>query len=80
MCFPNVGVLQDVTKQEILFFETETNQLVQISHCNRNHWICVSNVGCKPGIVVFDSMCTGDVSIDMKEAIASILHTSVGIP
>jgi len=69
-----------VTKQKILSFETETNQLVQISHCNKNYWICVSNVGCKPEIVVFDSMRTGDVSIDMKEPIASILHTSVGIP
>ena len=34
-------------------------------------------MGCKPGIVeVFDSMRAGVVTIDVKEAIASILHTS----
>ena len=34
-------------------------------------------MGCKPGIVeVFDSMRTGTVCNDVREAIASILHTS----
>lgn len=75
--FPNVGGLQDVTKQDTLSFEKEEGEFVQILHCNENHWICVSNVGCKPGVVeVFDSMRTGSVSSDVKEAIASILLTS----
>ena len=78
--FPNVGGLQDVTKQgsrHSISFEKETGEFIQILHCNRNHWICISNVGCKPGIVkVFDSMHTGTVCNDLRETIASILHTS----
>ena len=42
--FPNVGGLQDVTKQDTLSFEKETGEFVQILHCNKNHWICVSNI------------------------------------
>ena len=78
--FPNVGGLQDVTKQgsrHFISFEKETGEFIQILHCNRNHWICISNVGCKPGIVkVFDSMHTGTACNDLRETIASILHTS----
>ena len=39
--------------------------------------ICISNLGCKPGVVeVFDSMCTCEISIEVKEGIASIMCSS----
>ena len=75
--FPNVGGLQDVTRLDTLTFEKELGDFVQILNSNGNHWICISNLGCKPGVVeVFDSMRTGEISIEVKEGIASIMCSS----
>ena len=53
------------------------NDFVQILNCTRNHWICISTVGCQPGKVnVFDSMRTGDIPQSTKEAVASLLCTT----
>ena len=39
--FPNVGGLQDVTKQDTLSIEKETGEFILILHCNGNHWLCI---------------------------------------
>ena len=75
--YPHVQGMQDCMMSDTLNFEPPNSDFVQILNCARNHWICVSTVGCQPGrINVFDSMCTGDIPLGTKEAIASLLCTA----
>ena len=63
-----------MTRLDTLTFEKELGDFVQILNSNGNHWICISNLGCKPGVVeVFDSMCTGEISIEVEEGIILLL-------
>ena len=49
---------------------------VQILHVSGNHWLTVSNIGCKPAHVnVYDSLLTGYLDTHAKQQIASILFT-----
>ena len=70
--------MQECMLSDALNFEP-LNDFVQILNCTRNHWsgICISTVGCQPGKVnMFDSMCTGDIPLSTKEAVASLLCTT----
>ena len=54
--YPHVQGMQECMLSDTLNFEP-LNDFVQILNCTRNHWICISTVGCQPGKVnVFDSM------------------------
>ena len=54
---PHVGGLQTTTKGEVLSFDIESGEFVQILNIARSHWITVSTIGCSPGVVnVFDSL------------------------
>ena len=35
--------------QEKLLWNDDSSNFVQIVNISRNHWVCVSNIGCKPG-------------------------------
>ena len=50
---------------------------MQILNIHDTHWIYVTNVGSKPNEVkVYDSMCTGDIPMNTKEVIASLIRLS----
>ena len=73
---PHVGGLQTTTKGEVLSFDIESGEFVQILNIARSHWITVSTIGCSPGVVnVFDSLPNIDLPIRGKEQIASIICT-----
>ena len=39
--------LQDVMLSRTLSFSPEHGEFIQLIHSNENHWVCVSNIGCK---------------------------------
>ena len=74
--YPKVGGLQVTTRGEVLSFDVETGEFVQILNFSGVHWIMISESGCLPGEVnVFDSMPSADLPKRAKEQIASIICT-----
>lgn len=68
--------LQDVMLSRTLSFSPEHGEFIQLIHSNENHWVCVSNIGCKSQVLkVYDSAQTGDLSIDALESIAAIIQS-----
>lgn len=81
----NVGVLMlrnmhglyDVTLGRTLSFPSQKEPYVQILNCSQCHWICVSNIGCKPNSVkAYDSLLTKEISTSVQESIAVLLSSS----
>jgi Ulp1 family protease len=73
--FPHIGGLQDVILRRTLCFDCDGTPFVQILNTKESHWICVTNIGCKPNSIrVYDSMKTGDVPLQTKECIAALLN------
>ena len=74
--FPEVCGLHDVGKMQTGTFEQERSEFVQILHCYESHWVLATNINCKEKqINIYDSNHSGDVSLDTKEAIASMIKT-----
>ena len=68
--------MQDINNLDTLSFSTIDGELVQILNCHNRHWVCVSTVGCRAGVInVFDSMHTRDVPMKTKVSIASMMTT-----
>ena len=68
--------LQDVMLSRTLLFSPEHGKFIQLIHSNENHWVCVSNIGCKSQVLkVYDSARTGDLSINALESIAAIIQS-----
>ena len=60
--YPRVGGLQITTRGEVLSFDIETAEFVQILNISGVHWITISTIGCSPGdINIFDSLPTIDL-------------------
>ena len=75
--FPKVGGLHDVGKMQTGTFEQEHSEFVQVLHCYESHWVLATNKNCKEKqIIIYDSNRSGDVSLDTKEAIASMIKIS----
>ena len=73
--FPSTCGLQDVGLSRTLAFQPETKQFIQVLNCRDSHWVCASNIGCKPNVIkIYDSMRTGDLSSSTKDDIATILQ------
>ena len=74
--YPHVGGLQITTRGEVLSFDIETAEFVQILNISGVHWITISTIGCSPGdINIFDSLPTIDLPKRAKEQIAAIVCT-----
>lgn len=75
--FPGQNGLQDtlVLNKKLLWSSNPTD-FIQIVNLNNQHWICISNIGCLPGVVdVFDSIPSYSVgSSSLKSQVAAILR------
>ena len=41
-------------------FEIQEREFVQILHCNSDHWLTISTIGCKPSeVFMYDSLYSG---------------------
>ena len=48
--------------------------IVQILNVANKHWVCISNINCKPNTVkVYDSQPLGDLPLSVKEVIAALI-------
>ena len=76
--FPDTLGLQDVGRALTCnFAEEEEGEFVQIINCFDDHWVCVTNKNCKQNeVTVYDSMHTGDLCLNEKEAVTSLVRTS----
>ena len=73
---PYIRGLESVSLGETLAFSVQRGDFVQILNVSNTHWITISNIGCKPGIVnIYDSIPNNSLSSRTKEQIAAILFT-----
>ena len=74
---PHIGGLESVALGQTLAFTVQHGEFVQILNVSNNHWITISNIGCKSGhINVYDSMGTNCVPPRTKEQVAAILFSN----
>ena len=67
--------LQDVSHSRTLSFQPEVKPFVQVLNCRDSHWLCATNIGCKPNVVrVYDSMTTGDVTTSTLQLCCRVLR------
>ena len=73
---PHMAGLQNTLLQQVGCFDVlGEKQFVQVLHVNKNHWITISNVGCKAASIrVFDSLNLSLSPTEIK-VIAEILYT-----
>ena len=77
IAYPYVRGLQDPILGETLAFKIQKEEFVQIVNVSQNHWITISTINCKPGIVsVYDSLPSCDVPKRTKEQIAALLFST----
>ena len=73
--FPCYEGLEDTTIGLHLQFSIHRNDFVQVLHDGHNHWVCISNIGCKGSEVnYYDSMFTGSLKPCVKKQIASLVY------
>ena len=76
--FPGVQGLSCPLTQSRLQYDTE-KEFVQICHIRNNHWIVISNILSKPGVVhVFDSVYT-DIDLNTEALICSMFEQPIEI-
>jgi hypothetical protein len=75
--YPHVGGLQTVLVFEATInIGTPVSQCVQLLLIGNNHWVCCSNLGCKPNqIQVFDSALVKADSPKLKKQLTRLVHT-----
>lgn len=75
--YPLIGGLQPTILGETLNFEVQRREFVQVLNVYGSHWLTVSNVFCRPGVInIYDSISNCALSSQTKRQIASILMTS----
>ena len=76
MSYPHIGGLQDTALAETLSFDIQRGEFVQVLNVSGCHWITVSTIGCRPGVVkIYDSIPSCCVPARTKEQIAAIIFT-----
>ena len=71
------GLQDTLVLKELAVYKSSKENFIQILNVNASHWVCISNKGLPPGIVVvFDSMpsYTKD-STCLQKQVSVILHT-----
>ena len=76
--YPSQNGLQDTLfLAEYYTWTAGAADFVQIINLSRNHWVCVSNINCPPGMVdVYDSILAYSTgSVALRKQVAAILKT-----
>ena len=72
--YPHIGGLQDTVLAETLAFDIQRGEFVQVLNICRNHWITVTNINCKAGIIaIYDSVPSGRVPSRTRDQIAAMI-------
>ena len=55
-------------------FTIMTGEFIQILHTGNQHWVCVSSVGCLPGMVnLYDSLFHDIIETEVEEQVKSMM-------
>ena len=74
--YPHIGGLQTTAHSEVLAFDVETGEFVQIINVSNSYWITIANFGCPPAeFDIFDSLPNVDLPKRNKEQIAVLICT-----
>lgn len=76
---PLIDGFQRTTLGPARNFDIVNGEFVQILHTGSDHWVCVSSVGCQPGIVhLFDSLYNNVILSEVEEQIQDMLGGKLG--
>ena len=69
------------TLGQVRNFSMVSSEFVQILHTGNVHWVCVSSVGCLPGMVnLYDSLFHDIIELEVEEQIHNLMGASfIGI-
>ena len=71
ICREILGEIRQLT----FLMDNRDDLVVQVLHDGHNHWVCISNIGCKVSEVnYYDSMFTGSLKPCVKKQIASLVY------
>ena len=75
--YPHIEGLQNPLLAQTLEFETCRGRFVQVLNVSEAHWITVSNINCKPGVIaVYDSKTKSHVPSLTKKHIAAMVSSN----
>ena len=71
---PMIEGFQRPTLGPIRNFTIMTGEFIQILHTGNQHWVCVSSVGCLPGMVnLYDSLFHDIIETEVEEQVKSMM-------
>ena len=74
---PLIESFQRTTLGPIRNFDIVTSEFIQILHTGHMHWVCVSSIGCTPGIVkLYDSLYHDIIEGEVTEQVKSLMADS----
>ena len=72
---PHVEGLEDTVLGPAGNFSIAEGEFIQIVHDGGAHWVCVSNIGCRQGVInYFDSLNRGQIKRHVQRQVQSIVH------
>ncbi len=75
---PHVEGFQRPTLGPSRNFDVDSGKFVQILHTGNSHWVCVSSVGCEPGIVnLYDSLYNNVVAGEIESQVINLMGPNV---
>ncbi len=73
--FAEIGGLEDTSLGPAMNFSVNRGRFVQILHNMACHWVCISNIGCPPGVIrLYDSLNGGAVQPAIRKQLAAIVY------
>lgn len=55
-------------------FDIASGEFIQILHTGTDHWLCISSIGCSPGVVhLFDSFYNDVILTEVEEQTQDLL-------
>lgn len=78
--YPHIGGLQTTARSEVLAFDVETGEFVQIMNVSNSHYITIANFGCPPAeIDIFDSLPNVDLPKRNKATLICIPTSKISL-
>ena len=70
---PLIDGLQRPTLGRVRTFDIASGEFIHTLHTGTNHWLCISSIGCPPGVVhFFDSFCNDVILTEVEEQIQNL--------
>lgn len=71
---PLIDGLQWPTLGRVRNFDIASGEFIQILHTGTDHWLCISSIGCSPGVVhLFDSFYNDVILTEVEEQTQDLL-------